>query len=242
MIAFILSMFVAVIAHAQASPVAGVAFSPPEGSVLPRDAAFVDEQGRRITLGDLLDHRPAIVVPAYFACSNLCGVMARGVASGLAASGLVAGRDVEVVVVGIDPAETSADALAKKRDTVGADAAGWHFLVGGESAVALVTRALGYRYAYDARERQFAHAAGIALTAPGGRVTHVLYGVAYSADALRAAIHGAEPAPTTTEWLLCFHYDPATGRYTMAAMAAVRLAALAALAALATFMWRTRRR
>jgi protein SCO1/2 len=231
-------------AQAQAPPVDRVAFAPRTGALMPRDARFVDEHGSAVTLADYVDSRAAIPGPGYFACSNLCSLVARGVAAALAASGLQAGRDVDVVVVSIDPSETPADALARKRDLVGAEAAGWHFLVGSDAAIARFTDALGYRYAYDEHERQFAHAAGIVVTAPGGRVQDVLYGVAYRPEALRASVQGtASPvAADATEWLLCFHYDPASGRYTFAAMNAVRLAALAALIALAALVLRGRRR
>lgn len=242
MMALLLACLLAMpLAQAQVPPVERLGFSPPAGAHLPLDAAFVDETGGRVTLGDYLDRLPAIVVPAYFGCSNLCSVVARGVAASLAAGGLVAGRDVEVVVVSIDPRETSADALARKRDTIGANTRGWHFLVGDEASVARVVRALGYRYAWDDDERQYAHAAGIALAAPGGALIGVLYGVAYPPAALRSALRGAAVRAPATEWLLCFHYDPATGRYTLAALTAARLAALAALAGLTAFIWRARR-
>jgi protein SCO1/2 len=232
----------AAVAHAQAPPVDRVAFAPRAGTLLPRDARFVDERGHGVELGDYLDARAAIVVPAYFACSNLCGVVARGVVASLAASGLAAGRDVEVIVVSIDPSEQSADALAKKREVVGPETPGWHFLVGDASSVARFADALGYRYVYDEHERQYGHAAGIVITSIGGRVKDVMYGVAYPPDALRASVRGAasHAQSTTTEWMLCFHYDPATGRYSFAVMSAVRLVAVAALLALAVFMLRKR--
>jgi protein SCO1/2 len=243
MIALALACFLlAAAAHAQSPPVDRVAFSPPGGAALPRDAAFADEHGRRVLLGDYLDERPVIVVPAYFGCSNLCGLVARGLAFSLAASRLVAGRDVEVIVVSIDSRETSADALARKQEIVGPSAEGWHFLVGGESSVAALTRALGYRYVYDEHDRQYAHAAGIVLAAPDGTIRDTMYGVAYAPEALRAGVRGAAPPPVTTAWLLCFHYDPTSGRYTLAAMNAARLAAGAALIALAAFIVRSRQR
>ena len=148
-------------AASPAPPVDRVAFAPPPGATLPLDARFIDEHGRRARLGDLVALRPAIIVPAYYGCSNLCTVVLNGVAAGLGASGLVAARDVDVVVVSIDPLETPPVALAKKRAVVG-DANGWHFLTGGGREVARFASALGYRYAYDAGERQYAHASGIA--------------------------------------------------------------------------------
>ena len=208
------------------------------------DARFVDEHGNALRLGDLVASHPAIVVPAYYGCSNLCGVVLRGVAASLAAAGLRAGRDVEVVAVSIAPLEKPSDALAKKETIAGAND-GWHFLTGDDAAIGRFADALGYRYFYVPGERQYAHASGVAIVAPGGRIARVLYGVAFTRtelnDALASARGAAPPAATgigseANTWLLCFHYDPRTGRYSFVAMNAVRAAALAVLLALGGYV------
>jgi len=241
-------------------PVDRVAFAPPPGAVLPLHATFTDESGRRRELGAWLRARPAIVVPAYYGCSNLCTTTLRATRAAIDAAGLQAGRDVDVVAISIAPLETPALARAKKRDVLGDEATqrddGWHFLTGDDSSIEQVTRQLGYRYAYVAAERQYAHAAGIAVVAPDGHVARVLYGVAFPPRDLRAALASAtapataidspvETSGTAANWLLCFHYDPATGRYTFVAMNAARAAGLLALAGLVgymTFAWRRERR
>ena len=234
----------AAVLSAAASPADRVAFAPRERALLPSDARFVDEYGHALRLRDLLASRPAIVVPAYYGCSNLCGIVLHGVAASLSASGLRAGRDLDVVAVSIAPLEQPADALASKRSIAGAGD-GWHFLTGEASAVARFADALGYRYFYDQAERQYAHAAGIAIVAPGGRIVRVLYGVTFARadllDALDAARDAAAPPSAATAaaartWLLCFHYDPHTGRYSFAAISAVRAAALAALLAFIAYV------
>lgn len=240
-------------------PVERVAFAPPTSAVLPLHAVFTDESGRRSELGAWLRARPAIVVPAYYGCSNLCTTTLRATRAAIDAAGLHAGRDVDVVAISIAPLETPALARSKKRDVLGDEATqrddGWHFLTGDEASIEQVTRQLGYRYAYVAAERQYAHAAGIAVVAPDGRVARVLYGVAFPSRDLRAALASAtapaaidspvETSGPAASWLLCFHYDPTTGRYTFVAMNAARAAGLLALAGLvgyATFAWRRERR
>ena len=243
-------LFACAVATARASPPDEVAFAPPRGAALPVDARFIDEQSREVRLGELLAARPAIVVPAYYGCSNLCGIVLRGVVGSLGAADLRAGRDIDVVVISIDPRDTPVLARAKARAILGEGRTGWHFLTGDEAAIGAFTRALGYRYAYDDAQRQYAHAAGITIVAPGGAIARVLYGASFDRvellDGLRAA---GDPelarAPITAggvrTWLLCFHYDPLTGKYSFAAMNVVRAAALATLFALATFMLRHRR-
>lgn len=241
-------------------PVDRVTFAPPPGAMLPLHAVFTDESGRRDELGAWLRARPAIVVPAYYGCSNLCTTTLRATHAAIDAAGLRAGRDVDVVAISIAPLETPALAREKKRDVLGDEATrhddGWHFLTGHEPAIEQVASRLGYRYTYVAAERQYAHAAGIAVVATDGRVARVLYGVAFPPRDLRAAL-AAATAPTTainsrvetsgtaSNWLLCFHYDPTTGRYTFVAMNAARAAGLLALAGLvgyATLAWRRERR
>jgi protein SCO1/2 len=240
-------------------PIAGVSFAPTAGASLPLGAEFVDEHGHRLRLGDYVRSRPALLVPAYYGCSNLCGVALSALASSLATAGLHAGGAFDVVVFSINPLDAPADALARKRALLGevssrANADGWHFLTGTEPAITALADALGYRYAYDVVDRQYAHAAGVAVVAPRGRIVRVLYGVGFPRRALERALAeataaGSDPASTSDDgprtWLLCFHYDPRTGRYTLAALAAVRAAGLLALLALAGYVarqaWRGRR-
>ena len=239
-------------------PVDRVAFSPASNASIPLDARFVDERGTPVRLGDYLAKRPSLLVPAYYGCSNLCGIVLNAVAAGIASSRLRAGRDVDIVVVSISPLDGPSDALAKMREILGSRAAGqgdgWHFLTGDEKNIAALARALGYRYAFDAADRQFAHAAGLAVVGLEGRVVRVLYGAAFPARDLEQAVTAASTANaaggdriagSSRTWLLCFHYDPHTGRYSFAAMEAVRTAALLALAALVAYAvraaWREHR-
>jgi protein SCO1/2 len=216
------------------------ALAPRPGAALPLDARFVDEHGRAVRLGEYFGERPAIVVLGYYGCSNLCAVVLNGLATSVGTTGLTAGRDFDVVVASIDPRETAPDALGRKRAVLGpAPAPGWHFLTGEPQAIAQLTRALDYGYAYDERTGQFAHAAGVTIVGSDGRVRQALYGVAFDGDALRAALAGGAPAPSPLrDALVCFRFDSLAGRYTAAALTAVRLAALAALAVLALYVVR----
>ena len=251
-------------------PIDRVDFAPTAGALLPADAPFLDEQGERVRLGQYWRMRRVIVVPAYYGCSNLCTTVLHGLAQALVNSRLRAGRDVEIVVVSIDPLDAPEAANAKKRDVLtGGDDAGWHFLTGDAASIDAVTTALGYRYAYDADHRQYAHASGLAVVSSEGRVTRTLNGAAFSPTSLRAALLAADDSPTAlpdglttpaaaavedrpavtaddraplpARWLLCYHYDPHTGRYTFVAMNAVRLVAIVVLLGLAAYVLRSRR-
>jgi protein SCO1/2 len=240
-------------------PVDRVGYAAPHGARLPGNARFTDTRGRAVTLSDYFGQRPLLVVLGYYGCSNLCSYVLQGLRQGLDAAGLRPGRDVEVVAVSIAPLETPALARRRMREVLGTDHAdGWHFLTGHDAAIAAVTGALGFRYTYDAAGAQYAHAAGVTLASADGRIVAMLPGVAFARDTLRARLReAAAPAPAggaaampratqvsldVTEapqrWLLCFHYDPHTGRYSFAAMSAVRVVALAVLAALVGYACR----
>jgi protein SCO1/2 len=243
MIAALVLASVALVAAAS-PPIDHVTFAPRDGAALPADARFVDEHEHASSLAELVASRPAIIVPAYYGCSNLCGVVLSGVAASLTASGLRAGRDADVVAVSIAPSDTPADASAKMKTIAGAGP-GWHFLTGSQASIDRFADALGYHYFYAPAERQYAHASGIVIAAPGGRIVRVLYGVTFPRtellEALAAARSTAAPPAVATgaevrNWLLCFHYDPHSGRYTFAAMNAARAAALLALMVLGGYI------
>lgn len=281
-LAFVALFLAARVAAAPLPPVDRVTFSPGIDAQLPNHARVVDETSHIGALGDYLRARPALVVPAYYGCSNLCTTVLNALATTLSRSGVTVGRDVDVVVVSIDPLDTPGSASAKKRAIVGEhDAHGWHFLTAQSDAIDAITQSLGYRYAYDEAEHQFAHAAGAVVVAQGGRVVKTLYrfepealrdsiavaarerghfekvqdtsdiehasadrasrsGTAGAARASRSGTPEEDPA-STARWL-CFHYDPATGRYTFAAWNAVRIVAGICFAVLALYVVRVRLR
>jgi protein SCO1/2 len=266
--AALLALCVAGPAGAALTPrdVAGIGFAVVPGTALPGDAAFRDEHGTAVRLRDYVGARPLLVVPGWFGCSNLCSLVLAGLAHGLAQARLVAGRDVEVVVVGIAPLETPAMAAARKRAVLGDGAArGWHFLTGPVASIDAVTAALNFHAAYDAQAASYAHATGVAFADRQGVLRTMLPGIAFEPAALRAALtraaapahavrRDARSAPSAlpaatpaapnapTRWLLCLHDDLASGRYNAAALAGARALGLASLAGLAALMLRGGRR
>ncbi|HSO07898.1 MAG TPA: SCO family protein [Pelomicrobium sp.] len=191
------------------------------GAPLPLGAALRDEAGRRVRLGDYFADRPVILVPGYYHCPNLCGSVWLGLQAALRQLPLAAGQDYTVVAVSVDPRETPTAARAWRNRHLPAswtpDSRGWQLLTGDEAAIGAVMRAAGFRYAYDAAQDQYAHAAVVVVATPDGRVSRYLFGVRYGADDLRLALveagGGRLGSIADRLLLLCYHYDPATGRY-----------------------------
>jgi len=222
-----------------------VAFDQRLGAEVPLDVAFRDETGARVTLRDYLGDKPVLLVPAYYECPMLCTIVLNGVVSALRALPFDVGKEFRVVTFSFNPRETSELAAAKKATYLedyrrpGA-AAGWHFLTGDAPSIAALTQAIGFRYAWDEASKQYAHASGIVVLTPAGRISHYFFGVEFPPRDLRLALVEAsgEHIGSLVDQLLlfCFHYDPTTGRYSRVALNAVRAGGVLTLAVLVAFV------
>ena len=222
-----------------------VAFDQRLGAEVPLDVAFRDETGASVTLREYLGDKPVLLVPAYYECPMLCTIVLNGVVSALRALPFDVGKEFRVVTFSFNPRETSELAAAKKATYLedyrrpGA-AAGWHFLTGDEPSIAALTQAIGFRYAWDEASKQYAHASGIVVLTPAGRISHYFFGVEFAPRDLRLALVEAsgEHIGSLVDQLLlfCFHYDPATGRYSRVALNAVRAGGVLTLAVLVAFV------
>ena len=256
-IALLLTVVMAAPSHAHGLDPADlreVGFDQRLGEQVPLELVFRDESGRPVELGSYLEGRPVILTLNYFDCPNLCPLTLESLAGSLIELPFTIGDQYAVLSVSIDPRESPELAAAKKAIALhpyarpGA-AQGWHFLTGEQDAIDRLTRAVGFRYAYDPDQEQYAHPAGVVVLTPGGRVARYLYGLDYSATDLRLAlVEAAEQrigGLIDRALLLCYHYDPATGRYSAAVLTTVRLAGLATALGLGAFLgllWRTDRR
>ncbi|TCM14376.1 protein SCO1/2 [Novosphingobium sp. PhB165] len=218
------------------------------GAVVPMDAPFRNADGKITNLRELGNGKPVLLIPVLHNCPNICGVTLAGVADAIAGQPLRPGRDFALVAFGIDPRETPKDAatnLSRLNDRLGASKIGPVFaLTGTNSTIHDVTGALGYRYAWDQRIGQYAHVAATAVLTPEGQLSGWLYGLAPRPADLHQAIVDARQ-DKEARWgdrllLLCFHYDPVTGRYTASIEKILRLAAAMTVIAIGTLIWRLR--
>jgi protein SCO1/2 len=231
-----------------------VRFDQRLGERVPPDIPFRDEAGREVTVGNYLGDRPVILVLAYLRCPRLCTEVLNDLLKGLRGVPFTAGKDFEVVVVSFDAREKPELAAAKKEAYAegygrpGGEA-GWHFLTGEQPAIDRLCQAVGFRAVSDPRHDQFAHASGVTVLAPDGRVSRYLFGLGYSARDLRLALvessEGRVGSPVERILLYCFHYDPVAGRYSAAVLTLVRAGGVLTVAGLLLFWlasaWRGRR-
>jgi protein SCO1/2 len=212
---------------------------------VPLDTTFRDETGATVRFGDYFGKKPVVLVFAYYDCPMLCTQVINGLSSALGVMSLNPGKDFEVITVSFNPRDTPAAAAAKKAAALdrykrpGAEQ-GWHFLTGDQPQIDRLTTAAGFRYAWDAETKQFAHPSGVIVLTPDGRLSKYLFGIEYGPRDLRFAIveASAGKAGTIADALLlyCYHYDPMTGRYGLVIMRAVRIAGAATVLALGAFI------
>lgn len=219
----ILPMLWALTAAAPFDPFAMARIDERPGAQVPLDTVVIDSDGARRSLAAIGAGRPVLLAPVLHDCPNLCGVTLDGLARAMREAGIVGDRDAAVVALGIDPKESPGDAAGAAARLAGRhpETAGRvHAVVADQPTIRAVTGALGYHYAWDPRIGQYAHAAAVAVLTPDGRFARWLYGIAPDPADLRAALAEAR-AGRIGGWtrrlvLLCYHYDPATGRYSLA--------------------------
>ena len=200
---------------------------------VPLDAVFKDEHGQDVRLGQFFKGKPVILSLVYYSCPMLCTQVLNGMMGSLRRVSFNIGEQFEVVTVSFDPKETPELAAAKKvtymkgYNRAGAEA-GWHFLTGDEANIKRLTESVGFRYAWDDQTRQFAHASGIMVLTPEGKIARYFYGIEYPPNDLRLGLVEASQnkigTPVDALMLYCYHYDPATGKYGAAVMNIMRLA------------------
>jgi protein SCO1/2 len=190
---------------------------------VPLDLQFKDETGRTVHLSEYINgSKPVILSLVFYQCPMLCNQILNGLMASLRAQSFDAGKEFEVLTVSFDPRETPELAAEKKQSYIqrynraGAER-GWHFLTGDAENIRRLTDAVGFRYNYDEKTNQFAHASGIMVMTPFGKLSRYFYGIEYNPRDLRLGLVEASDnkiGSTVDQLLLyCYHYDPATGKY-----------------------------
>ncbi|PYV51969.1 MAG: SCO family protein [Acidobacteria bacterium] len=191
---------------------------------IPLDVTFHDESGKTVRLGEYIGKKPVILNFVYLRCPMLCSELLIGLESSLKVLKFDVGKEFDVVTVSFDPTDTPALARAKKAEILkrynraGAEN-GWHFLTGSQESIAAVTNAAGFQYQFDKKTGQFAHATAIMVLTPSGKLAQYYYGVDFPPKDLRLSLIQASDNKIGTVadavLLYCFHYDPATGKYSL---------------------------
>ena len=217
------------------------------GASIPKDLFFVDDDGVRKPLVDVVSGtKPGLLALVYYECPSLCGLVMGSVYRALKEARLATGKDYTVTFVSIDPKETPVLAKAKKdtylRRYGYADvASGFHFMTGDEASIQRLAKVVGFNYGYDAETKQYAHPGAVIVTTPDAHLSRYIAGVEFPGKDVRLALVDASKNTIGSAvdhfFLYCYKYDPATGKYGFVVMRAMRIAGIVALVAIAAFLW-----
>lgn len=200
---------------------------------VPLDIPFRDEHGATVTLRQLIQDKPAILTLVYYQCPMLCTEVLNATLNTLKEVPLSIGKDFNVITLSIDATEKPVLADAKQIMYAGlygrpGAVHGWHFLTGDEPQIQQLAASVGYRFVYDKASSQFAHASGIMVLTPEGRVSRYFYGISYPSRDVRLGLveasEGRIGSPVDAILLFCYHYEPSTGKYGVAILNIVRAA------------------
>jgi protein SCO1 len=212
---------------------------------VPLDLMFKDETGRDVRLGEYFGKRPVVLALVYYECPMLCTQVLNGAVSALSVLKFDVGKEYDVIAVSINPKENPGLAAQKKQAYVErykrpGTADGWHFLTGREENIQRLAAAVGFRYAFDEEIQQYAHGAAIEILTPQGVIAKYFYGIEFSPRDIRFGLIEASDerigTAIDTALMLCYHYDPTTGKYGAVAVDAIRIGGVATLLALVSFV------
>ncbi len=213
------------------------------------DLTFVAESGYPVKLREYFRKgKPVILNLVYYTCPMLCNLVLNAQTTALRSIPWTPGAEFEVVTISIDPTEHFGMAREKKAvylSSYDRPAPGWHFLADHEGNVKKLADQVGFRYKFDERQGQYAHAAAIMILTPEGKISRYLYGIKFSARDVRLALTEASEGKfgiSDRLLLLCFHYDPQTRSYVLFATNVMRGGGALAALILGIILWRYWRR
>jgi protein SCO1 len=208
---------------------------------VPLDLEFRDETGRTVKLAEYFKDKPVVLSLVYYNCPRLCTQVLNGLLGAMKGLPMTPGNEFVNLTVSFDPREQPELAAAKKSEYLSrykrpGSEAGWHFLTGDEASIKALTKAVGFRYIWDPVTKQYAHASGIMILTPQGKLSRYFYGIEYAPRDLRFGVIDASAGKVGSLAdqiiLYCYMYDPDRGTYSLIVMRVLRIFAVMTLATL----------
>jgi protein SCO1/2 len=202
----------------------GVGIEEHLGRQIDLNLTFTAENGYPVALSEYFHKgKPVILDLIYYSCPNLCTLVLNGQTAAMRELlPWTPGNEYEVVTISIDPNE-SFDLARKKKaiylSSFDHPAPGWHFLCDRDGNAKKLAETVGFKYRWDERTQQFAHAAGIMVLTPEGKAARYLYGATFHPRDLRFSLAEASENRSTMAvqklLLFCYHYDPQAAGYVL---------------------------
>lgn len=189
------------------------------GAKIPLDLVFKDSTGTPRRLAELVSG-PTIILPVYYACTNVCNFLQEGLARVLPEIKLEPGTHYRVISVSFDETETPERAARSRRMYEAAmkgkfPAGNWHFLTGDAASIRKLTDSAGYRFKRSGRD--FMHPVASFVVSGDGMIVRYLYGTHFlPKDVTLALIEARQGRIGTTMSKVvnyCFSFDPEKKSY-----------------------------
>ncbi len=194
--------------------------TPTTDARLSLDAIAQGLDGRDLTMGDALQGRAGVLVFADYLCTQLCSPILGVVSRALQDSGLKAGADFRLVIVGFNPRAGATDAREMAENEIGLETPigrATSVLIAAPKEVHRLADEMGFHYLYDSASVRYAHAATLYVVAPDGRLSRSFSGLAIEPGELRRALVTAsrgELGDVEDQLrVLCYGLAPAVGLY-----------------------------
>jgi protein SCO1/2 len=189
------------------------------GGTIPLDFTFIDEEGKKVVLRDLITG-PTIIAPVYYHCPNVCNFLQSDLARVLPEVKLEPGRGYRVLSISFDDRETPAAAREARKTYLAAmnrpyPEGAWRFLTGDKESIHALTDAAGYHFLRQGDD--FIHPVAIFVVSPKGRIARYLHGTSLLPMDLTLALTEAreDRVGTTIRKMVsfCFNFDPEKKQY-----------------------------
>ncbi|MCA9287726.1 MAG: SCO family protein, partial [Phycisphaerales bacterium] len=227
----------------------GVTLQDRAGDTIDLDVLLMNDAGEMVRVGDYFNDgplartpdgrgKPAILALVYYDCPVVCPLTMERLRGAMNRVDYTVGEDFNVLVVSIDHTNTTDMALREKlasllsynRPETPAVRAGWAYHTATAGNARRLADSVGFQYTFIADAGEYAHAPGLVLITPDGRVSRYIDGLDYvnQADDIQLGLVEAGQgsiAPTLLDRLIlfCFHYDPSKGSYTVQAVRVMQI-------------------
>jgi len=212
----------------------GVGIEEKLGTYIDPELTFKDENGQDVKLAQFFDGKtPTIISPVYYSCPGLCNFHLNGLTDGLKELDWNVGQKFKVVAISFDPSEKPDVASGKKESYMqvysrpGTEK-GWHFLTGDQETINKFTQAIGFKYKWNEKAKEWSHSSAAIVTSPKGEITRYLPGIVFEAKNIKLALNEAAEGKigsfAESLILYCFQYDRHQNTYSLAAFRLVQMA------------------
>ncbi len=204
------------------------------GDLVPLDLPIINSEGKACKTGDFIDSRKATIITLnYSNCPMLCNIQLNRLADSLNELDLKVGEDFQILTVSIDPAETvetsrkTKDKYIKQLTNHPLAPEGWAFCTAPQASITKLADVLGFRYRYDAIQKEYNHPAMLAFISPEGVISRYSLAIDFPTDQLKLALVEAGEGTVGSrvdqfiQW--CYSYDPDSNSYTWHAWRLMRL-------------------